>query len=76
MPVNDYSSMAGSTGGGKGLGTPVTEKDEPHDLELDNDIQRPHEEGYVDKKEIEISIEHKRKRVHIEAIHKAEKAKQ
>ena len=51
-------------------------KDEPHDLELDSDVARPHEEGYVDGKEIKESIDHKRKRVHIEAIHKAEKAKQ
>ena len=65
-----------TTGAGADFSNTLARKDMPQDLNLAPDIPRPHEQGIIDGQEIEVSIDQKRKRVNIEAIHRAEKAKQ
>lgn len=50
-------------------------KTEQH-LNLKLDPDRPQEDGVVQQDVIEVSIEKKRAKVNIDAIHKAQKAKQ
>ena len=75
----EYSDGLGRFGGvsaNNGSSITVTRERREASLELKVEPDRPQESHVVDPKEIEHSIEKKRARVTMEAIHRAEKAKQ
>ena len=54
----------------------VPDEEAPQEITWNTDVNRPHEDAAFDTEFLEMSIEKKRQRVNMEALHRAEKAKQ